>query len=80
MATGPRVGDALRVRSPHASEAEARRLFLAGGGSEGSFAVHFARGMASLENIVRGLNEGTYHGIIGGAFYLVAGRKPASHA
>ena len=39
------------------------------------FAVHFARGLASRENIVRGLDDATYHGIIGGAFYLVAGRK-----
>lgn len=58
------------------NETDARRLFLAGGGREDAFAVHFARGLASRENIVRGLNEATYHGIIGGAFYLVAGRKP----
>jgi hypothetical protein len=57
------------------SEADARRFFLAGGGSEGDFAAHFARGLASREHIVRGLDEGTYHGIVGGAFYLVAGRK-----
>ena len=59
------------------SEADARRLFLAGGGSEADFAAHFSRGLASRDNIVRGLDDATYHGIIGGEFYLVAGRKPA---
>jgi SAM-dependent methyltransferase len=59
------------------SEADARRLFVAGGGSEADFAAHFARGLASRERIVSGLDDRTYHGIIGGAFYLVAGRKPA---
>jgi SAM-dependent methyltransferase len=58
------------------SEADARRFFLAGGGSEADFAGHFTRGLASRENIVRGLDDATYHGVIGGAFYLVAGRKP----
>lgn len=62
------------------SEADARRLFLAGGGSEDAFAVHFARGLASRENIVRGLNDATYHGVIGGEFYLVTGRKPGDRA
>lgn len=57
------------------SEADARRLFLAGGGSEGDFAVHFAGVIASSERIVQGLADATYHGIVGGAFYLVAGRK-----
>lgn len=57
------------------SEADARRLFLAGGGSEGAFAAHFARALASREKIVRGLDDATYHGIVGGEFYLVAGRK-----
>lgn len=59
------------------SEDEARRVFLAGGGAPGDFAVHFARALASRERIVRGLDDAAYHGIIGGAFYLVAGRKPA---
>ena len=27
------------------------------------------------ENIVRGMDDATYHGIVGGAFYLVSGRK-----
>jgi SAM-dependent methyltransferase len=58
------------------SEAESQRLFVAGGGAETTFAGHFARALASRENIVRGLGHATYHGIIGGAFYLVAGRKP----
>lgn len=62
------------------SEADTRRLFLAGGGTEAAFDVHFARGLASRANIVRGLNDATYHGIIGGEFYLVAGRKPGAQA
>ena len=57
------------------SEADTRRYFLAGGGAEADFAAHFARALASRERIVRGLDDGTYHGIAGGAFYLVAGRK-----
>jgi SAM-dependent methyltransferase len=61
------------------SEGDARRFFLAGGGSADAFAVHYARALASRENIVGGVNDGTYHGIVGGAFYLVAGRKPADH-
>ena len=62
------------------SEADARRFFLAGGGAEADFAAHFARALASRENIVRGLDDSTYHGIVGGEFYLVAGRKPGDHA
>ncbi len=62
------------------SEADTRRLFLAGGGSESDFVVHFARGLASRERIVRGLEDGSYHGTGGGAFYLVAGRKPRTLA
>jgi len=54
------------------------RLFVAGGGSEEAFAVHFARGLASRAAIIRGLDDATYHGTIGGEFYLVAGRKPGS--
>ena len=68
--------DRLARRLWHWSEADARRLFLAGGGSEGDFAAQFARGLAASENIVRGLNDGSYHGIVGGEFYLVAGRRP----
>lgn len=58
-------------------EAETRRFFLAGGGAADDFATHFARALASHEKIVHGLDDATYHGIVGGAFYLVAGRKPA---
>jgi SAM-dependent methyltransferase len=57
------------------SEADARRLFLAGGGADADFALHFARGLSAREKIVRGLDDGSYHGIIGGPFYLVSGRK-----
>ncbi len=62
------------------SESEARRLYLAGGGSEDDFAVHFALAMASRERIIRGLDDFRYHGIVGGAFYLVSGRKRARSA
>jgi len=58
--------------------ADARRFFLAGGGSAGDFAVHFARALTSREKIIRGLDDATYHGVDGGAFYLVAGRKGRS--
>lgn len=44
------------------SEEEARRLFLAGGGADGDFHVHFTRALTSRQNIVRGLDGGTYHG------------------
>ena len=57
------------------SESDTRRFFLAGGGSEGVFVAHFARALASRDKIVRGLDDATYHGIVGGEFYLVAGRK-----
>ena len=58
------------------SEGDARRLFLAGGGDGAQFAALFARAFESRENIVRGLDDGSFHGISGGEFYLVAGRKP----
>ena len=58
------------------SEEETRRYFLAGGGTEESFAIHFARGLSARKKIVQGLDDRTYHGIIGGAFYLISGRKP----
>ena len=57
------------------SEADTRRFFLAGGGSERDFKVHFARGLAARAKIVSGLDDLTYHGIHGGGFYLVGGRK-----
>jgi SAM-dependent methyltransferase len=57
------------------SEAETRRFFLAGGGTEDELSILFARGLAAREKIVRGLDDSTYHGIVGGEFYLVAGRK-----
>jgi len=57
------------------SEADTRRYFLAGGGAEGHFAARFAHALAARERIVRGLGDASYHGIVGGAFYLVAGRK-----
>ncbi len=59
------------------SEEDTRRFFLAGGGAGPDFDTHFARAMASREAIVRGMDDATYHGIMGGAFYLVAGRKHA---
>lgn len=67
--------DRMARRFWNFSEADTRRFFLAGGGSEADFVTHFARGLASREKIVRGLGDGTFHGIVGGEFYLVAGRK-----
>jgi len=57
------------------TEADTQRYFLASGGSESDFAAQFARALASRERIVRGVDDGTYHGISGGAFFLVSGRK-----
>jgi SAM-dependent methyltransferase len=70
--------DHVRRRFWNWSEEETRRLFVAGGGREDDFAGHFARGLAFRENILRGIDDGTYHGIVGGPFYLVAGRKPVA--
>ncbi len=58
------------------SEEETRRLFLAGGGAAQEFDALFARALASRAAIVRGLDDGTYHGIVGGPFYFISGRKP----
>jgi SAM-dependent methyltransferase len=57
------------------SEADTRRFFVAGGGSECDFKIHFTRGLAARAKIVSGLDGLTYHGIHGGGFYLVSGRK-----
>jgi SAM-dependent methyltransferase len=57
------------------SEGEVRRFFLAGGGRESDFSVHWQRSLAALAAAVKGLDDGSYHGVIGGPFYLVAGRK-----
>lgn len=72
--------DRVARRFWNQSEADTRRLFLAGGGSEDAFAAHYARGLASRENILHGVDDGSYHGIVGGELYLVAGRKPAARA
>jgi len=60
------------------SEADARRFYLAGGGAENSFAVHFALAFASREKVIGGIDDRSYHGSVGGAFFLVAGRKNAA--
>jgi SAM-dependent methyltransferase len=60
------------------SEPETQRFFVAGGGSETDFAKHFARAMTFQQNILRGIDSGTYHGSVAGAFYFVGGRKPQS--
>ena len=62
------------------SEADTRRFFVAGGGGERAFDAHFVRAMASREAIVRGIDDATYHAVMGGAFYLVGGRKRAQAA
>lgn len=57
------------------SESETKRFFLAGGGSERDFPGYFSRGLAARERIVGGIERGAYHGISGGAFFLIGGRK-----
>ena len=57
-------------------EAQTRRYFLAGGGVAQEFDALFSRALAARQRIVRGLDDGGYHGVLGGAFYLVGGRKP----
>ena len=59
------------------SEDETRRYFLAGGGQPDDFAAVFAHGVASRRRIVEGIDAGTYHGMTGGEFYVIAGRIPA---
>lgn len=58
------------------SEAETRRFFLAGGGTEEDFAGVFARGLAQRRSLVEGIDAGRYHGVQGGMFFLVGGRRP----
>ncbi len=72
--------DQVSKRLWHWSEDDARRLFAAGGGAERDFAAHYARGLAFRERIIRGLDAAAYHGIVGGEFYLVGGRKPKQQA
>jgi SAM-dependent methyltransferase len=67
--------DRARRRLWHWSEPETRRYFLAGGGAEHDFVAHFERALAAQEKALAALHSGTYYGILGGAFYLVAGRK-----
>jgi len=58
------------------SPEDALRLFLAGGGREPDFAPHYARAVTFRQRIIEGIDTHTYHGIAGGEFYLIAGRKP----
>lgn len=58
------------------SEAETRRLFLAGGGDEAAFDGAFATALGARQAIVRGVDDGSYHGIVGGLFFVIGGRKP----
>ena len=58
-------------------EHQTRRYFLAGGGVTQGFDALFTRALAARQRIVRDLDDGGYHGVLGGAFYLVGGRKPA---
>jgi SAM-dependent methyltransferase len=72
--------DGVATRFWYWSESDTRRYFLAGGGVEADLGIHFGRALASAERIVRGLDDATYHGVVGGAFYLVAGRKSEREA
>ena len=56
------------------SEEETRRYYLAGGGNEADFAAAFTHGVASRRRVVAGLDAGTFHGMSGGSFFLIAGR------
>jgi SAM-dependent methyltransferase len=69
--------DCLARHLWHWSEADARRLHLAGGGDQAEFPGLYELALASREKIVNGLDDASYHGIVGGGFYLVAGRKTA---
>lgn len=62
------------------SEAETRRFFLAGGGTEREFALQFARGLAARQKVIEGVDAGTYHSVYGGGFFLSSGRKPGKRA
>lgn len=70
--------DRLTRRLALWNEVETRRFFLAGGGSEARFPDMFTRALASSEKVVGGIDAGTYHGVVGGPFFLVSGRKPVS--
>jgi len=70
------VRDRAERRLWNWSEVETRRFFLAGGGSEAEFPEVFARGLAARQKVVDGVGDGSYHGVYGGGFYFVAGRKP----
>jgi len=57
-------------------EAETRRYFLAGGGSEGDFERLWKRALAGSHEIAAALRAGTEHQAGGNVGYLVSGRKP----
>lgn len=57
------------------TEGETRRYYLAGGGKESDFAAAFTHGVTARRRIVEAIDAGTFHGMSGGSFFLIAGRK-----
>jgi SAM-dependent methyltransferase len=54
---------------------EARRWFLAGGGSETAFEIAWAEGLAEDRRMVQGIDAGTWSSAGGHVFHLFAARK-----
>lgn len=57
------------------SQEETRSYFLAGGGDEASFVIHWRRAMASRTAAARALVAGTHASTDGSVCYLISGRK-----
>lgn len=58
------------------SQADNRRLFLAGGGTEAAFESAWAVMVRWMQLFAQGVADGTYHAGRGFLFYLCSGRKP----
>jgi ubiquinone/menaquinone biosynthesis C-methylase UbiE len=59
-------------------QCDARRYFIAGGGTTASFERCWSTAISSLRQIARDLREGTYHTGGGGIMYLITGRRVGS--
>jgi hypothetical protein len=58
------------------SQAEARRFFMAGGGSEGEFDSLWIRRLKEADEALRQLEAGHLHTAGGGIEYVIAARRP----
>lgn len=58
-------------------EEEARRYFLAGGGSEAEFSDFWSWAMCDNSRLQEALNRGQFHAAGGFSLYLISGRKPS---